>query len=280
MGISSKGNLWKGCACLDLKKADVHSPAKPHTNNWNSLPKVSPSSYSYAGDDPLVCQGLNLGAKKDDLRKSVTEWCKSVDGKKVTASGDTDVLYKRFGYGYYSYWLAAQYDGDLGGNCGSSEDVHEIDCVSTMLEVLDDCTFGESEFKGAILTDGCVKYQITFSTSTNDNDPPFKPLKRKDVECSKEDSDITTVAFNFWEGVSQKFCKDVGDGKTAKKNDLTNKGLQKRSISRRTPPPSTGEYPDWKFHFEWKPTGSGVCSSTCKEAIKSITGSCRYILFL
>jgi hypothetical protein len=279
-GLSQKNNLWKGCACLDSKKTTIHRPSQPQMNlkfDWNSLPDISPSSYTYGGDDPLKCQNTDFSAKKDDLRKSIAEWCKSVDGKKVTKTGDTDVLYKRFGYSWYSYWLGAQYDGESGGNCGSSADVHEINCVSTMLEELDNCQWKESSFNGAELTDGCVKYHIAFSRSTNDNDPPFKPLERKDTECPKSDSDVTVVPYNFWQGVSKKFCKNVGDGKSAKKEDLKNTDLQTRSVFGRAPPPSSGSFPDWKFHFEWAPTGKGICSSSCDEAMSKIAAGCKYI---
>ncbi|KAJ4295621.1 hypothetical protein N0V90_007634 [Kalmusia sp. IMI 367209] len=257
-GIADKNNLWMGCECWDEPPNPVEWPREDQSiMNFDpeSLPKISPSSYSYGGDDPLKCQDLSYDAKRDDLKESIAEWCKSVDSKEVTKSGDTDFVYKRFDYDYYSYWLAAGYDGALGGNCGDKAKVTEINCVSTMLEELDDCNIGQDRFKGAELTDGCVRYQITFSRSKNDHDPPFKQLAQESPDCAKGDDDVSPVTYKFWKGVSKKFCNEVGDGKSAKKADLKNTDLQTRSIFARTPPPSDKAYPDWKFHFEWEPKG-------------------------
>ncbi|KAF1939132.1 hypothetical protein EJ02DRAFT_436561 [Clathrospora elynae] len=274
-GIVDKNNLRKGCECWDEPPNPVPWPQVDKSVikfNPESLPKISPSSYSYGGDDPLKCQDLTYDAKRDGLKKSVAEWCKSVDGKQVTKSGDTDFVYKRFNYDYYSYWLAAGYDGASLGKCGNSEKLTEINCVSTMLELIDDCNIGQDTFKGAELTDGCVRYQITLSRSTKDHDPPFKRLPQESPDCAKGDEDFSPVMFNFWEGVSKKFCNDVGDGKSAKV-DLKNTDLQTRSIFARTPPPSKESYPDWKFNFEWEPKGSGFCAKTCEQAMGTFTNS-------
>lgn len=276
-GIAEENNLWKGCKCLDFPQQDPEHPEGGQTpiSLIEELPDVIPSSYSYDGHDPLKCLYLAYDARHDDIKNSVTDWCKSVDGKKVTKTGDMDIIYKRFDYDYYSYWLSAQYDGESGGNCGDSADVHEINCLSTMSEGLQFCNVGEPNFKGAELTDGCVKYHITLSRSTKDDDPPFKPLPQNSPDCAKGDGDVSDVAFNFWQGVSKKFCNDVGDGKSAKTAELKNTDLQTRSIFRRTPPPSSSAYPDWKFFFEWEPKGSGLCAKTCEEAMSTLTHSCK-----
>ncbi|KAH8719332.1 hypothetical protein GQ44DRAFT_809724 [Phaeosphaeriaceae sp. PMI808] len=275
-GIAAENHAWKGCKCWDFAPGISEPPKVGQFPITEDIPDATPSSYSYGGDDPLKCLNLGYGAKHEDIKKSATDWCKSVNGKKVTKTGDGDVLYKRFAYDYYSYWLGAQYDGASGGNCGDSADVKEINCVSTMLEELDDCNSGDPEFKGAELTDGCVKYHISLSRSTNDNDPPFKQLPQNSPECAKGDVDVTPVAFNFWQGVSKKFCNDVGDGKSAKKAELKNTDLQTRSLFRRTPPPSSKSYPDWKFFFEWEPKGSGSCAKTCEEAMGTFANSCGH----
>ncbi|KAF2679825.1 hypothetical protein K458DRAFT_490260 [Lentithecium fluviatile CBS 122367] len=278
-GIADKNNLWKGCTCWDSEPNPIPWPQMDESVlkfDPESLPTISPSSYSYGGDDPLKCLDLPFDtANRDDIKKSVTDWCKSADGKTVTKTGDTDVLYKRFSYDYYSYWLGAQYDGESGGNCGDSADVHEINCVSTMFEELDDCNPEDSGFKGAELTDGCVKYHVSLSRSTIDDDPPFKPLPKESADCPvKSDDDVSSVTRTFWKGVSKKFCDDVGDGKSAKKADLRNTDVQTRSIFRRTPPPSSSAFPDWKFHFEWEPKDSGVCVKNCEQAMDAFTTAC------
>ena len=277
-GISDANNLWSGCDCLDFDK-DVPQPPSLGDQigipQLDDLPDVTPSSYSYGGDDPLKCLNLDYGAKREDLEKSVTEWCKSVDGKKVTKTGDTDVIYKRFDYRHYSYWLGAQYDGESGGNCGDSASVREINCVSTMLEELEDCNFKDTEFKGAELTDGCVKYHISLSQSRNDNNPPFKSLEMKSAECS---NDVTDVKNNFWQGVSKTFCQRVGDGKTSVNVDLQNTDLQTRSVFKRTPPTSKGAYKGFVFQFGWQPNQAAICTRTCDEAMSTIADQCRDFL--
>lgn len=275
-GFANENNLWKGCKCLDFApNIPEHPQAGVSPIEFTEdLPDVTPSSYSYSGDRQLICLNLPHGAKRDDIKKNIIDWCKSVNGTKVTKTGDTDVRYKRFSYDYYSYWLGAEYDG-AGGNCGDSADVHEINCVSTMLEELDDCNPGDPEFKGAVLTDRCVKYHISLSRSTNDNDPPFKPLPKESADCPVESNDdVSSVTRTFWKGVSKKFCDDVGDGKSAKKADLRNTDVQTRSTLRRTPPPSSSAFPDWKFHFEWEPKDSGVCVKNCEEAMDAFTTAC------
>jgi hypothetical protein len=264
-GIADNNNLWAGCECMD--SAPV-SESWPPVNQAiidfdpSTLPDISPSSYTYGGGDLLKCQNLRWGAKQSDLKVSILAWCKLADGKKVTKTGASDVLYERFDYNGYSYWLGAQYDGNSGGKCGNSVEVKEINCVSTMLEELDDCNTGQPSFNGAELTDGCVKYHVTFSASTNEQDPPFKLLPQKDPECTKGSKDQTAIPDKFWLGVSKKFCKDVGD-------------LQTRSIFGRSPPPTTKAYDDWKFHFEWVPA-AGVCSNTCGEAMSRLALACEH----
>jgi hypothetical protein len=223
----------------------------------------------------LKCLDLSYDAKRDDLKKNIAEWCKSVDGKEITKSRDTGFVYKRFDYNYYSYWLAAGYDGASGGNCGDKAKVTGDSCISTMQEELDNCNIGQDRFKGAELTNGCVRYQVTFSTSKNDDDPPFKQLVQEQPICAKGNDDVTVVAYNFWQGVSKKFCSEVGDGKSAKKIELKNTDLQARSIFARTPPPSDKSYPDWKFHFEWEPKSSGFCAKTCEQAMGTFTDACK-----
>jgi len=274
-GLAQENNVWKGCKCLDFVPSISEPSQVGQYPIAEDIPDVTLSSYSYGGDDPLKCLNLDYGAKQSDLRESVLDWCKSVNGKKVTKTSDGDLLYQRFGYDYYSYWLGAQYDGASDGNCSDSADVNEIDCVSTMLEELEDCNSGDPEFKGAELTDGCVKYTISLSRSTNDNDPPFKQLPQDFPECDKNDSNVTPVVFNFWQSTTKKFCKDVGDGKGAIKAKLTNTDLQTRSLFGRTPPPSSSSYPDWKFFFEWEPKDSGVCAKTCEEAMNAFADSCK-----
>ncbi|KAF2829386.1 hypothetical protein CC86DRAFT_368405 [Ophiobolus disseminans] len=277
-GIADKNNLWKGCDCWEEPPNPVDYPQLDQALlkvDVEGLPKISPSSYSYGGDDPLKCQNLSYDAKRDVLQKSIAEWCKSVNSKEVTKSGATEFNYKRYDYDYYSYWLAAGYDGKSGGNCGDKAKITEINCVSTMMEALSDCNIGQDKFKGAELTDGCVRYQITFSRSKKDNDPPFKPLTQELATCANGNDDVSAVPFNFWQGVSKKFCKDVGDGKTAKKAELKNTDLQTRSLFGRTPPPNPKAYGDWKFFFEWEPK-SGTCAKTCDEAMSSFTNSCGH----
>jgi hypothetical protein len=271
-GIAKENNAWNGCKCLDYDKRITEPDVQGQFPIVDSISDNTPSSYSYSGNGALKCLNLAYGAKREDLKKSVTEWCKSVQGKKVNKKGE-DTLYKRYKYDYYSYWLGAQYDTNA-KNCGDSAEVKESNCVSTMLEEIDDCNAGDAQFKGAELTDGCVKYHVSLSRSTNDNDPPFKQLTQNSPDCNKDD--VSSVAFNFWQGVSKKFCKDVGDGKKEKKETLSNKDLQTRALFRRTPPPSTGSYPDWKFNFEWQPKDSGLCSKTCDEAMGSFANACKY----
>lgn len=275
-GIADKNNLWKGCKCHDYVKAEAHLPEYDQSDDFNpdTLPKINSTSYSYGGDNPLKCLDLGLDAKRDDLKKSIVEWCKDANGTKVTKSDDENFAWKRFSQSYYSYWLAAGYD-EASGKCDDSAEVNELNCASTMLKQLHDCNAGQDTFQGGELTDGCVRYYVTFSRSTKDNDPPFKPLPQNSPECAKGDKDISDIAFNFWQGVSKKFCNDVGDGKSGKKADLKNTDLQTRSIMRRTPPPSKSSYADWKFHFEWEPKDSGSCSKTCGEAMKSFADGCK-----
>jgi hypothetical protein len=248
--------------------------------NPDSIPNVSPSSYSSSGEDALKCQSLVYSAPKNDLKKSIAEWCKSVNGQKVTKSGNEDVPHKRIGVKEHSYWLGAQYDGKSGGNCGDFAEVKEINCLSTMMEKLDDCDISKPDFKGTESTGGCVRYHVTLNKSTNDADPPFKPLPQKDAECEKHNGDSTGIPSNFWMGVSKKVCKDMGDSKSAKKADLKSTDVQTRSIFRHTPPPSPKSYPDTKFRFEWAPTGKGTCScsKTCDVAMSSMSTTCKYSL--
>ena len=144
-----------------------------------------------------------------------------------------------------------------------------------MLEELDDCNTGQLTFNGAELTDGCVKYHVTFSASTNELNPPFKLLPQTVPECTKDSKDQTTMPEKFWLGVFKKFCKDVGDGKKEVNADLKNTDLQTRSIFGRSTPPSTKRYDDWKFRFEWVPS-AGVCSNTCDEAMSRLAFACKH----
>ena len=124
--IPDKKNLWAGCDCLDSPSiVESWPPLDQSIINFdpNTIPDITPSSYSYGGDDPFKCQNLRWGAKQSDLKVTILAWCKLADGKKVTKTGATDVLYKRFDYNGYSYWIGAQYDGKSGGNCGDSADV-------------------------------------------------------------------------------------------------------------------------------------------------------------
>jgi hypothetical protein len=86
-----------------------------------------------------------------------------------------------------------------------------------MLEELNDCNFRNPNFYGAELTDGCVKYHVSLSRPTNDDDLPFKPLPHEMAECRKDDGDTTVVSYNFWQGVFIKFSQDMGDGKKGKR---------------------------------------------------------------
>ncbi|KAH7109047.1 hypothetical protein B0J11DRAFT_512975 [Dendryphion nanum] len=265
------------CECWDFEP-DIPKPNFQSSIEFSEdLSDVTPSSYSYGGDDPLKCLNLSWGVKRDDLKKNVIDWCKSVNGKKVTKTGDTDVLYKRFSLDEsISYWLGARYDGESGGNCGDSADVREINCVSTMLDEIEDCNSGDPDFKGAERTDGCVKYHISLSQSTNDLDPPFKPLPLVLPKCERRPEDVTVLLSTFWRGVSKKFCKDVGDGKSSKKAELRITDAEKRDIFKAAPPPNPDNpyLKDWKFHFEWEPKGSGSCIKDCDQAMSSIANSC------
>jgi hypothetical protein len=121
-GLSDINNLWAGCKCQGSPPDPVPWPPMPQDVlkfDPDTLPSVSHSSHPYGGDDPLKCQTLKQGAKQSDLKRSISDWCKSVDGKTVSKTG-SGVLYKRFDYNGYSYWLGAQYDGKSGGNCGDS----------------------------------------------------------------------------------------------------------------------------------------------------------------
>jgi hypothetical protein len=144
-----------------------------------------------------------------------------------------------------------------------------------MLKELDDCNSGQPTFNGAELTDGCVKYHVTFSTSTKFNDPPVKPLPQEKAKCASDGSSVIVVAADFWQGVAKKFCKDVGDGKTAKKEDLRNTDLQTRPLGR-SPAPSSGSYSDWKIHFEWEQKkGDHACCLSCNDAMTEFVNDCK-----
>lgn len=131
---------------------------------------------------------------------------------------------------------------------------------------------------GASLTGSCIQYNITLSTDTDPQNPPWNPLPQSALPVC--DTLVSSgINNNFFAGLYPQFCNLIegGDKTIPATSDFTNtdfKAPSKRSLDPRTPPASNKEYDGSKFHFKW--TGSsGTCRTDCYGAYQSImTSSC------
>jgi hypothetical protein len=138
------------------------------------------------------------------------------------------------------------------------------------------CNCGDDDIEKTIILSVASSTTSPYSACpyTTDNGPTVTfeskstPTPNESANCPvNSNDDVSSVTRTFWKGISKKFCDDVGDGKTAVTADLKNTDVQTRSIVKRSPPPSSSAFPDWKFYFEWEPKGSGTCVKNCEQAM-------------
>lgn len=292
-GLADKKNLWKGCDCWD---EPANPPAWPDTNqdalnfDPDSLPTESIETYSYGGDDPLKCQDLEWSAPKDRLERTIGNWCKSHDGSKIERKSGNGTIFERFDNYGSSYWLAATLDDSQGDDCDNSAEITEINCYSTLQEMLDFCNIGQSEFKGGELTDGCVKYRLTFSDSKIDDDLPWDPLppSQQAPTCPNDKAEISEVPSMVFGGIARGFCDQVDKDPTKKlEKTLTTKDFQgfkpNPSPFGPLPPINIGKripidmkpYESYTFDFKWEGNSDDKhCVRTCSQTADAFVSSC------
>ena len=94
------------------------------------------------------------------------------------------------------------------------------------------------------------------------------------TKCDGEKTDAIGVETNFFLALASVFCKS--DLSKASVVELTNKDIpsRKRWIGARTPPPTTGGWAGYKFHFEWIP-GAANCLGDCQAVFEDIAFQCE-----
>ncbi|CZR51326.1 uncharacterized protein PAC_01201 [Phialocephala subalpina] len=204
-----------------------------------------------------------------------------MDGKTATSDpAGPAVQFAMYPTSYYAFWFSAGFwnNAPAERNCSNTRSISKDECENTLNAAMIACDPNSGASHGASLAGTCIQYNITLSTDTDPQNPPWNPLPQSSLPVC--DTLISSgVNNNLFAGLYPQFCSliDGGDKTLPAGSDFTNadfKAPSKRSLDPRTPPASNKEYDGSKFHFKW--TGSsGTCGTDFSRAYQSImTSTC------
>ncbi|KAF2277259.1 uncharacterized protein EI97DRAFT_417431 [Westerdykella ornata] len=261
---------YKGCRCYKEDGVGVDGLERPDDRAvlaalWKNVEEQEqPVCQKQNPDLSEVTAPQHIKDGDPSVEKAAKEWCASMDGKTVGVK-DGEVPHQFVRSGDTSFWLSASFRNT--GDCGNEAKIVGDECAESMMRAVEGCEPNQKTTHGAALGKGCFFYNVTVSGSLDADHPPWEGNKGQ-PQCDRK---VSSIEGTFFRGLYPQFCSQVKDGK-AIKTTLTNKDFKPPSKSKRSPPPSSNQYEDYKFNFEF--SGGENCKISCEDAFSKLRDGC------
>ncbi|KAI9649601.1 hypothetical protein NHQ30_002182 [Ciborinia camelliae] len=264
---------------------------------FSDLPTITDSSY-WSPPRSAACPYSGWTATQYDdthgpsANSSFRDWCGRMDGKTLGKTDSNDTVFQMYHFAYYSYWLSAQYWYSSPGEdkCNDTAVISKDECITAFSTGMSSCDPNSGDTHGFSYPGMCINYNVSISTFTNPQYPPWDPLPpSNEPGCN---GGFSGVDSNFFKGIYPQFCSAFTSNQPANfSKRLTNADFKAPSKKRetrfgslftpRTPPGSSNEYQDYKLTFRWSGSSGGECRVDCKEAFEEIAQSnCKFTIHL